>query len=145
MGLVLHRTLDELAVKGRPGITSMRTLLRDRPPGEEVPASNLERRFERILRNAGLSPLDRQVNAGGEEWIGRIDFCDRSLALLVEVDSTTFHSGLLATRFDESRDIALRAAGWRDVVRVRENDVWHRPWIAIEQVRAARASLRHAA
>ncbi|MBW8827781.1 MAG: hypothetical protein JF603_15740, partial [Acidobacteria bacterium] len=79
MGFVLHRTLGELATKGRPGISVMRALLRDRPPGVEVPASNLERRFEEILRQAGELPLARQVNAGGEEWIGRIDFCDRSL------------------------------------------------------------------
>jgi len=55
--VALHRTLDELAKKGRPGITVMREVLAARPVGSVLPASGLEMRFEHLLaRPASVTP-----------------------------------------------------------------------------------------
>jgi very-short-patch-repair endonuclease len=138
---VLHEALAELGGRGRGGTSAMRQILAARPVGTRVPASGLEARFESILRNAGLPAFDRQVDVGGHEWIGRVDFCDRRLGLLVEVDSDLHHSSTLDVGADRVRDEALVAAGWRRVLRVRQTDVWNRPWLVVDDVRAARAAL----
>jgi very-short-patch-repair endonuclease len=52
---------------------------------------------------------------------------------------------VLDKRLDGLRDEALLAAGWREVLRVREDDIWHRPWLVVEEVRRARRRLRLAA
>ncbi|HEX2701508.1 MAG TPA: hypothetical protein VHM89_15010, partial [Acidimicrobiales bacterium] len=45
----------------------------------QAPASGLEARFARLLAEAGGAPLEAQVDVGGHEWVGRVDFLDRSL------------------------------------------------------------------
>lgn len=122
----------------------MREILAEHPLDSIPPASGLEARFERILRVAGEPPLERQVDVGGHEWIGRVDFADRALGLLVEVDSATYHSGELDRDRDVLRDSALSAAGWRLVLRIPEEEVWRRPWRALALVQAARRDLRGA-
>jgi very-short-patch-repair endonuclease len=135
----LHRMFAELAKRGRPGIASMRRILADRPRGTVVPASGLERRFEEILKNAGLAPLARQVDLGGASWLGRVDYLDEVLRIPFEIDSALHHSSLSDARRDAARDAAMVAAGFREVVRIPEEDVWHRPWLVVEAVRAARS------
>lgn len=135
---VLHALLDELGEHGRDGVTVMRALLEARPIGYVAPASGLERRFMRILAEAGELPLERQVDVGGHDWIGRVDFVDRQARLVVEIDSDRFHSTKLDRERDRQRDQALVAAGWRAVVRISEEQVWHRPAEAIAVVRRAR-------
>jgi very-short-patch-repair endonuclease len=138
MAGVLAETLRELARRGRPGISLMRELLAERPPGVAVPATNLERRFEEILASAGLPAPRRQVDVGGQAWIGRVDFRDVEFPILYEVDSRRHHTGLLDAQADRVRDEAMLAAGWWEVVRICEDDIWHRPWVVVAQVRAAR-------
>jgi hypothetical protein len=65
MLLRLHRLLEELAERGRPGSASTRSLPESRPPGTRVAASGLEARFERILAQSGVAGLERQVDIGG--------------------------------------------------------------------------------
>ena len=134
----LHGMLDELGARGRNGIAAMRTLLGERPAGYVAPASGLEARFARILAEAGEPPLERQVDVGGHEWIGRVDFVDRDHGFVVEIDSTLHHSSKLDLERDRQRDRALLSAGWRAVVRVGEEEVWHSPWRAVEAIRRAR-------
>ncbi len=135
---VLHALLEELGEHGRDGVALMRSVLLDRPIGYIAPASGLERRFMRILAEAGEAPLDRQVDVGGHEWIGRVDFVDREARLLVEIDSARFHSSKLDRESDAQRDQAFLAAGWRAVVRISEEQVWHQPREAVAVVRRAR-------
>jgi very-short-patch-repair endonuclease len=142
MGGVLHDMLPELAKRGRTGITVMRQVLADRPRGLPVPATGLERRFEEILRNAGERVPRRQVDVGGDTWIGRVDYRDEDFPILFEIDSRTFHTGLLDAEADRQRDEALYAAGWFEVVRITEDEIWRRPWVVVEKVRAARARAR---
>jgi very-short-patch-repair endonuclease len=137
----LHTTFGELAQRGRTGIAAMRRILRDRPPGTVVAASGLERRFERILSNGGERPMRRQVDVGGHSWLGRVDYVDDELGLLVEVDSELHHTSRLDQQRDAERDAAMLAAGFRTVVRVAEEDIWYRPWVALEKIRVARRDL----
>jgi len=136
-GQLLRRTLAELAERGRPGIQLMRELIEQRGDGYRPTDSNLEGRFEAIMASTGITSFERQVDVGGIDWAGRVDFIDRTLALVVEIDSDTFHLSLTDRADDEIRRLALEAAGFI-VVRVRQFDVWHRPDIACDVVRDGR-------
>lgn len=128
----LHRMLPELAERGRTGITLMRELLAVRPLGYVAPASGLEARLVRILAQAGIKAR-RQVDLGGDDWIGRHDFLVEGTNVVVEVDSARFHTSLLDRERDAHRDEELRAAGFVPV-RVTEEDVWHAPDNVIQTV-----------
>ncbi len=142
-GLVRWRTLDvtlhELAQKGRPGIRLMRALLDVRGPDHCPPESNLEARLADLLRAAGIAGFDRQVDLGGDDWIGRVDFVHRALRIVVEVDHSRWHGSLSDSANDARRDARLRAAGWL-VIRVSEFDVWHRKHAVIAAIQAAVAA-----
>ncbi|MCU1381279.1 MAG: hypothetical protein JWN29_4262 [Acidimicrobiales bacterium] len=131
----LHRTLDELAQRGRPGITIMRQILDNRTPGTKVTATGLEARVLELARNAGIRELEPQVDVGGHSWLGRVDFAILRLRLLIEVDSVLHHTSKLDRANDEARDAAMRAAGWRKVLRITEEDVWRQPWLVVDQLR----------
>lgn len=135
----LRSMLPELAQRGRPGIAVMRRQLAKRPVGYVPVASGLERRFEKLAKEAGVRQLRRQVDVGGHEWIGRVDFVD-DLTLLYEVDSILHHTTPGDVARDAARDRALKAAGFADVVRVPEEDIWYHPGRAVARVRAARAN-----
>lgn len=136
----LRRTLDELAAQGRNGVRLMRELLDERGDDYVPPASNLEHRLEDVLEHAGEPAMRRQVDSGGDCWVGRVDFCDHHLPLVVEVQSEHYHSALTDKHDDEVRLAALRDAGF-EVVEVTEEQVWHRPEEVVESVRAARRRL----
>jgi very-short-patch-repair endonuclease len=128
----LHRTLPELAARGRRGITVMRALLDARPRGYIAPASGLEARAIRILADAGIATRP-QVDLGGDDWIGRVDLLVVGTSVVIEVDSARYHTSLLDRERDARRDLELATAGLR-VVRLAEEDVWHAPDRAIDQV-----------
>jgi very-short-patch-repair endonuclease len=139
-GRSLRSTLDTLACSGRSGVTVMRELLDERGRDYVPPASNLERRFASILARAGLAPMRRQVDSGGDDWVGRVDFRDVDRPLIVEVQSETFHSALVDQRRDAARLSALRAAGF-EVVEVTDEQVWYRPAEVVSAVQRARRRL----
>lgn len=136
--LGLHNLTDELGASGRGGVAAMRAVLAQRPPGFIPTASGLEGRFARILAGADEPPLERQVDLGGHEWVGRVDFLDRAHRIVVEVDSGVHHTSSLDRAHDLLRDCRLREAGWLDVVRIPEEEVWHRPQAALARLREAR-------
>jgi very-short-patch-repair endonuclease len=129
----LHQTLDELAGRGRTGIATMRTVLDDLPIGSIPAASGLELRFEEIARHAGVRGLERQVDVGGHGWLPS-DYLRRDVKLIVEVDSRLHHTSPLDVAGDAAGDQAMLAAGWHRVLRVYEEDIWHRPWFVAEQL-----------
>jgi very-short-patch-repair endonuclease len=139
-GRSLRSTLDALACSGRRGVVVMRELLDERGRDYVPPASNLERRFASILARAGVAPMRRQVDSGGDEWVGRVDFRDDNRPLIVEVQSETFHSALVDQRRDATRLAALRAAGF-EVVEVTDEQVWYRPAEVVSAVQHARRRL----
>lgn len=142
--MALHALLPELAAAGRSGIAAMRVLLDSRPEGYVATASGLEARFASILAEAGEAPMERQVDVGGHEWVGRVDFLDRMLRLIVEIDSDVHHTSPLDRAHDRRRDRQLQSAGWREVVRVTEDEVWRHPRVALERVQDARRRARKA-
>lgn len=139
---VLHRTLAELAKRGRPGTVLMRELAAARPASYRPPESNTEARTNELLVDAGHRPLRRQVNAGNDDiWLGRFDLVDDELALVVEVHSHLFHGSKLDQERDAERRAAMTAAGWT-FLEVWENDVWRQPAETVARIEAARSDLR---
>ncbi len=119
----------------------MRQLLADRGAGYIPPASGLEARFFALMVEAGLPLPERQVDLGGESWVGRVDYLYRHLGLVVEVDSDVHHTSKLDAEADARRDQRLRAAGF-EVLRVTGEQLGERPQEVVALVRAA---LREAA
>lgn len=144
MAATLRTTLEELAAKGRPGIAVMRSILAEHPPGT-MPVTGLERKFETILRRAGERPLVRQVDLGGHSWIGRVDYLDPEVLLIVEVDSQRHHTSPADRARDAARDAALLDAGYREVLRIPEEWIWWEPWRVAPAVMEARARCRQQA
>lgn len=141
-GASLHRVFEDLAKRGRSGTAVMRRILDARGVDYVPPASGLESRFAQILRNAGEPAFDRQVDTGdADRWIGRVDFRDPELPVVVEIQSERFHSSLVDRTLDTRRVAALEAAGFV-VVELTETAVWHRPYQVVQAVRAARAHAR---
>ena len=141
----LHALFDELSRRGgAPGTAALRHLILARPDGYRPADSNLELRFESILEEAGEAPFARQVEVGDEHGlIGRVDFLDRDLGVIVEVQSALFHSGLVDAARDAERLARLRRAGWI-VIEVTDEELWYRKVEVIARVQAARAQARQA-
>lgn len=139
----LHEALGDLPKRGgAPGTAEMRALILARPDGYRPADSNLELRFERVIADAGEVPFERQVVVGDEDGvIGRVDFLDRRLKVIVEVQSHLFHTGLVDAARDAERIARLRRAGWI-VVTVTDEEVWHRRDVVAARIRAARAAAR---
>ncbi len=134
----LWLTFGDLTARGRPGRTRMGLILADRQPGYIAPESELEARFIELIAAAGLAPPERQVDVGGPEWVGRVDFLYRRARLVVELDGRLGHSSLLDRAADVRRDRALHAAGF-EVLRFGWADVVLHPHRTVAQLRAALA------
>lgn len=136
-GRLLRRTLADLAEQGRPGIQIMRELIEERGDGYRPPDSNVEARFQELMADIGIRSFERQVDLGGMDWAGRVDFIDRAIALIVEVDSATFHLSITDVADDEARRKKLEDAGFT-IVTVSDFEVWHEPDVVKERIREAR-------
>ena len=111
--------IDELLVAGAPA------------------GSSLELRAEQILQDCGLGAIERQVELGDDDgMIGRVDFADRRLRVVVEVDSDRFHGGLVDRELDEARNRRLARAGWT-VIRIDERELWWGREALEERLRSA--------
>jgi very-short-patch-repair endonuclease len=135
----LHEHVATLPRRGGArGTAAIRRLALERGPDHRPVESGLEHRVASILRDAGEKALERQVDVGDDAgWIGRVDFCDRQLRVIVEVQSDLFHSARVDRARDAERIARLRRAGWI-VIEIREFDVWHRPDRVLAAVREAR-------
>lgn len=135
--IALHELLPRVARRGKPGIRLMREILATRPP-DRVRLTGLERRFESVLAESGMTLPRRQVDIGGHSWIGRVDYYDDPIGVIYEVDSELHHTSRLDRLHDERRDAEAIAAGFNEVVRITEEDVWYAP----HRVRAIVAATR---
>ncbi len=124
-GNSLNRFLHTMARQGRNGIVALRQYLHVRGPGYKPTESGLETRTAQILDNAGI-PIRNQVDTGGDDWIGRVDFRHEWLPLIIEVQSEFHHGSHMDRESDIRRIAALTSAGFT-VVEVTENDVWASP------------------
>jgi very-short-patch-repair endonuclease len=93
------------ALKGRPGAGRLRRLLDRRT--FRLTDSELERRFLRLARRAGLPPPRTQERVNGF----RVDFWWPELGLVVETDGLTYHRTPAQQARDRIRDQAHTAAG----------------------------------
>jgi len=134
----LWRMWAELAARGRRGTTAMRAILVERAPGYVAPASELEAEFRDLLRKEGMEQPRRQVDLGGEGWIGRMD-CYFGKRLIVELDGRVGHVSELDRARDRQRRNELTAAGFQVLV-FTWAEVMSRPDWVIRTLREALAS-----
>jgi very-short-patch-repair endonuclease len=133
--------LDDLAERGRRGITLMRELLAARGPNYRPNDTNLEDRFQELAREAGFHDLVRQRELLGREWIGRVDFVDDRRRIVFEVDSALYHGALIDQAADAARTRELESTGWQ-VERFTDSEIWFRPEATVDRLRAIRSGRR---
>jgi very-short-patch-repair endonuclease len=134
----LWKMWGELAGRGRPGTRAMRAILAERLPGYVAPASELEARFRDLLRDNGLQQPERQVDLGGEGWVGRVD-CYFRPRIIVELDGRVGHVSELDRAKDRQRINELTAAGFA-VIQFTWMDLVMRPQWVLSVLRGALAT-----
>ena len=134
----LRELVDDIHERGRAGSTIMRALAKERPPGSSPTESGNEQRFEEILGRFNRKRPRRQVTIGGLDVIGRIDYRDARLPLVVEVNSMRYHSSISDRAADEERYDRLNDAGLMVAV-IWEDDLWRFDRSVVEVVDTARA------
>jgi hypothetical protein len=107
----------ELWRRGKPGSAEMHLVVVERMPGYVPPASDLAALFDDVCARFRIPIGRREVDAGGEAWIGRVDVIYDEAKLVVELDSRRWHDTSSAFEDDRRRDLELVAAGWR-VIRI---------------------------
>lgn len=132
--------LEDLAERGRKGVTLMRELLAARGPDYRPNDTNLEDRFQELAREAGFYDLERQRNLLDREWLGRVDFVSPKQMLVIEVDSAYCHGALIDEAADSARTDALTSAGYR-VERFTDAEIWFDPQGTVDRLRTIRSSL----
>lgn len=112
--VLLASTVADVGRPGRHGIALLRHLLAERGDGYVAPASELEARFRRLLRAAGLPEPVFEHNVGDASgWAGRADGAYLDIHVLVELDGRRYHLSKLDFQADRERDNRRVAAGWR--------------------------------
>lgn len=113
-GRVSPTKIRELAARhpGHPGGPRLLALL-DPARGRGVTRQAAEERMLSILRAAGIGGAERNATIGPY----RVDFLWREAAVVVEVDSYTWHRGPAAFKRDRRKDLYLRDRDL-DVLRV---------------------------
>lgn len=137
----LHEMVEDIQQRGRAGTRVMRACAAGRPPGTSPTESRQEQRFEEVLDGASVRRFRRQVVSGGREPIGRADFADDDLPLLVEINSLKFHVEPTDRARDERRYAAFVEAGFTVLV-VWEDDLWRHPQAVLDVVHRARSFAR---
>ena len=103
----------------------MRSLLEARDQSFIPPESGLEERVSRLAQDVGVV-LRRQVNVGGEVWIGRVDFQVERSNRIVEVLSDRYHGSPSDRIRDEVRFRGLVDAGFELLI-IWEHEIWSDP------------------
>jgi hypothetical protein len=109
----LAEVVGTIGKRGRPGTTVTREIVEQRGDGYVPPASELEALGFEVLRRGGLPEPVRQLDVGGEHWIGRVDAAYPEAKLIIEFDGRRHWQVLLEAQADRKRDAELVAAGWR--------------------------------
>lgn len=134
----MERMLEELAGRGRPGITLLRDLLAERGPDYRPNDTNLEDRLDELARIVGLR-LERQRDlAAMGEWLGRVDFVDERRKVVIEVDSALYHDALIDRAADAARRAALEAAGYT-LHSFTDHEIFHDREGTLRRLRAIRS------
>lgn len=126
--------LAQYGEMGRNGTAFLRELIDERGVDYVPPASGLESRMAWLVRKGDLPDIARQVDSGGERWVGRVDFRVVGLPVIIEVQSERYHASLLDRDADRRRFEALREAGFH-VVEVGDVEIWEDPHAVITRIR----------
>ncbi|MEO6859187.1 MAG: type IV toxin-antitoxin system AbiEi family antitoxin domain-containing protein [Solirubrobacteraceae bacterium] len=90
----------------RPGLANLRRALHDYRPGPNR-KSDLERAFDRLIKDTDIPPPERNVYIGGWE----IDCYWPEFKLVVELDGRNYHSSLADMERDRKKDGDLLKLG----------------------------------
>lgn len=131
---VIRGMLGELGTRGRPGVTLMRALLDERPPGYVPAESGLELRAKHILDDAGIETVRQVTFRNDEQVLGRVDLRIVGEPAAVEADSALHHTSVRDRERDERRD-ALFARHGLHIIRITDEQVFLRPWVVPSEVR----------
>jgi very-short-patch-repair endonuclease len=133
----LRWVAERLGGRGRTGARLLAELLRERLRGWTAPASQLESRVRRLLRDAGMPDPECQweIREHGT-LLARVDFAYPEAKLAIEADGYRHHSGRIAWQADRIRRNALTSRGWR-VLHVTWQDLEARPTEVVTEIRAA--------
>ena len=121
----LQNQLERYGGPGHRGSASLRALLEDRSRGYIPSESELEVRFFRLLRRAGLPlPVRQTVIKHEGRFIARVDFAYPERGLVIEVHGWRYHGAKNRWEHDLERGNELTLTGlrtleysWRDVTR----------------------------
>ncbi len=117
----LDRAVARLARSGRPGVTTLRTLVQARLATPTVPTESArETMLMQLIRDAGLPDPTRQFKIyDGREFLGRVDLSYPDARITIEYDSDEFHTGYVATAADSTRRHRLIQAHWLPITAVK--------------------------
>jgi very-short-patch-repair endonuclease len=135
-GRVLKRgEVDEVLARhrGRRGAGRLAAVIAG-GAGATISRSKAERRFRRLIRDAGLP--QPEVNQPFGRW--ELDFIWREERLVVEIDGYQFHSGPASFNNDHEKDLAVRDAGL-DLLRFTSDHVVMRSAMVLARVAGALA------
>lgn len=137
----LEAEVARAARRGRKGVAVLRACLERRAGDGGRPASVLESRLARLVRQARLPvPVREHPVAGGY----RVDFAWPEAGVAVELDGYEHHSSWDDFRRDRARQNELVLAGWV-VLRFTWRDVEERPaWVVSLVGEAVRSASRPA-
>ena len=132
--------VSRLSKQGRDGLRPVRKLLNDRADHQAPAESNNERRFLYLAREAGFTALERQVNVGIAHWIGRVDFMERALRLIIEIHSERYHTSWANRRADAERIARLQDEGYTVLV-VWDHEIWYERDVVVDRLMRTRHEL----
>jgi very-short-patch-repair endonuclease len=133
-----RRALDRVLAHshGVHGIATVRRILEELGADDDIPLTELERRFLALVRAAGLpDPVPQGFVAG---W--RVDFHWPAQRLVVETDGREAHAHEVAFATDRQRDFELELAGWH-VLRISWRQVIEQPEQVVQLLRYSIASI----
>lgn len=134
--------LDQMARRGKPGVTTMRRLLEPRLGRNYASDSALETKLLNLLEKGGLPRPDTQYRP---PWLrkmnGRVDLAYVQERVIVEGDSRQWHGAPEPFQADRRRDNLAQLAGWI-VLRFTWDDITNRPVYVVQTVRDALSARR---
>lgn len=135
----LRWRIRELEGSGRSGISSIRSMVEVRQPGEPVPQSVFETRLLRSMRAAGLPiPVVQHEIRCEQGLVAVVDFALPAARLAIEADGYRWHSGRARFEHDRARSNALTSLGWK-IIHVTWSDLHRREPALMEMLKGAYA------
>jgi very-short-patch-repair endonuclease len=141
----VEATLDRLAGRGRPGAGVLRKVLDEREFGNDVSDSELEKRMNRLLRQAGLpkAVFHYLVETPAGLFLAEVDFAYPEVRLAIEVDGFHVHGTPRAMAKDFVRQNGLAPYRWQ-VLRFTWGQVTDEPDMVAGAIRATLEALQAA-